>query len=193
MGRAYLRRLVFVTNNPHKVEEARSLLEPIGIDVVQRDVEKLEIQSEDLSRIALAAARFAFLRIREPLIVEDSGLFIEALRGFPGPYSSFVYKTIGITGILRLMEGVEDRRACFKSVIALVAPGLERVFEGVSCGLIAYKPSGGGGFGFDPIFVPEGGDKTFAEMSLEEKNSYSHRGRALRKLADFILSEASNR
>ena len=182
-------RLYMVTGNRHKVEEAKEILERYGVELVQAEARKLEIQSESLEEIALTAARYAYLQLRKPLIVEDAGLFIEALNGFPGPYSSYVYKKIGVEGLLKLMEGVSDRRACFKAAVAYVAPGVERVFTGEVCGWIAGEARGSGGFGFDPVFVPEGESRTFAEMSLEEKNRYSHRARAFKRLGEWIVRE----
>ena len=184
-----VKRVYMVTGNRHKVEEARRILERYGVELVQANARKLEIQSESIEEIALTAARHAYLQLRRPLIVEDAGLFIEALKGFPGPYSSYVYKKLGVKGVLKLMEGVRDRRACFKAAIAFVAPGVERVFTGEVCGWIAREARGSGGFGFDPIFVPEGEDRTFAEMSIEEKNKYSHRARAFKKLGEWIVGE----
>lgn len=180
-------RLYLVTGNKHKLEEAGAILEPYGIKLEQAPVtEKLEIQSESLVDIALYAARDAYRRIRLPLIVDDSGLFIEALRGFPGPYSSYVYKKIGYTGVLKLMEGVEDRRACFKTVAVLIHPPIEKVFIGETCGVISDTPRGMGGFGFDPIFIPDGHTMTYAEMSFEEKNKVSHRYKAFSKLGEWV-------
>ncbi len=174
-----------VTGNKHKVEEASSLLSGTGIELRQASIEKIEVQDEDLARIALEAARHAYSRVRRPVIVDDSGLFVDALKGFPGPYSSYVYKTIGVEGLLRLMEGVRDRRACFRTALAVIYPPIEAVFEGISCGWIAMEPRGSRGFGFDPVFIPEGEDRTFAEMSLEEKNRYSHRARAFKAFAEW--------
>ncbi|RLE72114.1 MAG: non-canonical purine NTP pyrophosphatase, RdgB/HAM1 family, partial [Thermoprotei archaeon] len=123
-----------------------------------------------------------------PFFVEDAGLFVEALNGFPGPYSSYIYKTIGCEGILKLLEGVDNRKAYFLSVVALRAPGLgDVVFKGKVNGIIANEMRGEKGFGFDPIFIPDGCEKTFAEMNIEEKSRYSHRGKALRKMGKWIV------
>lgn len=174
-----------VTGNRHKVEEASNLLDGSGITLEQAPLGKLEVQNDNLTIIALEAARRAYTLLRKPVLVDDSGLFVEALNGFPGPYSSYVYKTIGVSGILRLLKGVSNRRACFRTALAMIYPPLERVFVGESCGIITVEPRGRGGFGFDPIFIPEGEEKTFAEMSLEEKNRYSHRSRAFRSFAEW--------
>ncbi|NOZ89276.1 MAG: RdgB/HAM1 family non-canonical purine NTP pyrophosphatase, partial [Crenarchaeota archaeon] len=131
-----------------------------------------------------AAAAYALTGT--PVAVEDAGLFVDALSGFPGPYSSYVYKTIGVHGILRLLEGEENRAARFVSVIAYAGPWGVQLFRGEVKGSIAAEPRGSGGFGFDPIFIPEGADKTFAEMNIEEKNMYSHRARAARKLCSWL-------
>ena len=120
-------------------------------------------------------------------MVEDAGLFIEALKGFPGPYSSYVYKTLGVQGILKLMEGVKRREAYFLSAIAYAEPGLEpKVFLGKVEGFIVPEARGSKGFGFDPIFQPKGSEKTFAEMGVEEKNRFSHRAKALSALAEWL-------
>ncbi len=180
-------KIYFATGNPHKIRELAAVLEPLGIELVPVRAEKLEIQSESLEEIA----RFAAQRLPEmdaPVAVEDAGLFVEKLRGFPGPYSSYVYKTLGLWGILRLLEGVDERRAYFESAIGVKTPrGRVLVFKGRVHGTITAEPRGKGGFGFDPIFVPEGATKTFAEMRLSEKNMNSHRARAARALAEWLL------
>ncbi len=182
-------RLYLASKNVGKISELRKLGSYFGIEVVPVDLPKVEIQSESLEEVSLYSVVNAFLTFRRPLIVEDSGLYIEALNLFPGAYSSFVYKTIGIHGVLKLLEGVENRRAYFKSVIALAAPNLSgvKLFTGVVHGVIATEPRGSGGFGFDPIFIPERSSKTFAEMNDEEKNRVSHRGGAFRALASWLV------
>lgn len=179
-------RVIYIaTSNMHKVEEINAVLQECGYRVEPINVPKLEIQG-DLKRVALYAAATAYSVVGKPVLVEDAGLFIEALRGFPGPYSSYVYKTIGVDGILRLMKGVDNRRAYFYSVIALAYSGGLALFEGRCDGYIADKPRGNKGFGFDPIFIPERDNRTFAEMDVEEKNKYSHRARAARALCSWL-------
>ena len=187
--------LLFVTKNVHKVLEAKTSINLLGlgkyIDIKPINLPKLEIQSDDLRQIALFAAKYAYERSTKeyPIIVEDSGLYIESLNGFPGPYSSYAYRTIGIKGILKLMENVENRRATFVTVIALIHPELgEKIFEGHAEGIISKEPRGSRGFGFDPIFIPQGHNKTFAEMNIEEKCKYSHRGAAFRNMALWLAS-----
>ncbi len=180
------KEIAIATSNIHKIRELEQVLSKCSIRLRQVDIPKIEIQSEDLQLVAINAAIAVYNILREPVIVEDAGLFVEALSGFPGSYSSYVFKTIGINGILRLLEGVEDRRAYFESVIALAHNRGVLCVRGRVYGSIATEPRGSGGFGFDPIFVPEGSTKTFAEMSLEEKNKYSHRGRAARELCRVV-------
>ena len=189
MGGGEPRRIVFVTGNRHKVEEVNVVLRRCGYEAVpQANTVKMEIQSESLEEVAALAAAAAYTAIRRPLIVEDAGLFIKQLNGFPGPYSSYVYKTIGIRGVLKLLEGVDDREAEFVSVIALAYSGGVRLFKGTVRGTIAEQPRGSGGFGFDPVFVPEGYTRTFAEMSVEEKTAVSHRGKAAQELCEWLVS-----
>ncbi len=181
-----LKTILFATGNKHKVEEVNTVLKRCGYIAEPAPAPKLEIQAESLEEVVLVAAAQAYHMLRRPVIVEDAGLFIEALRGFPGPYSSYVYKTIGIKGVLKLMDGVENRKARFVSVIALAHSSGIELFRGEVEGVIAKEPRGAHGFGFDPIFIPAGASKTFAEMSVEEKTRYSHRGRAAEKLCQWL-------
>ena len=174
----------FLTSNKHKFEEVKPIFDEYGIELVMLPYEKVEVQGS-LEQVAVVAAAIAY-SLPKPLLVEDAGLFVEALNGFPGPYSSYVYKTIGWKGILKLMEGVKNRRAYFKAVVACFHKGI-RVFEGVVEGEIAEEGRGNKGFGFDPIFIPKGYNKTFAEMGVEEKSKISHRGKAFRKAAEAIV------
>ncbi|NAZ11371.1 MAG: XTP/dITP diphosphatase [Desulfurococcales archaeon] len=183
-----MRRIYFATSNKNKFNEASRILEKYGYELVLFSFEKRELQSTDLGEIALQSALIAYTYVNAPVVVEDSGLFIKALNGFPGPFSSYVYKTIGVRGVLKLMEGVTDRSAYFEAAVAIVMPPFERVFKGSVYGRIADSPRGTGGFGFDPIFIPENEDRTFAEMSVEEKNRYSHRARAFEKLGIWLKS-----
>jgi len=183
--------LWLLSSNRHKYLEIESIAREYGIRVIPVEGLKLEIQDDELSNIALTAAVMGYSILRKPVLVEDAGLFVEALNGFPGPYSSYVFKTIGVNGILKLMSGLSNRDACFKSYA--VAIYNDRIVKGYGevCGYITSEPRGDKGFGFDPIFAPlEQPDKTFAEMSVEEKNRYSHRARAVRRVFDEIASIA---
>ncbi len=152
-------------------------------------VKAVEIQSDSLEQIAKASAIDAFNRCHLPIIVEDAGLFVTALKDFPGPYAAYVYKTISNPGLLKLMNGVKNRKATFRSVIAYYGGQDKPIcFEGEAAGTIAQDEIWGKlntGFGFDPIFQPVGSEKTFAEMTIEEKNCFSHRAKAIRKFAQW--------
>jgi XTP/dITP diphosphohydrolase len=189
-------RIIFLaTGNFHKFDEARRVLMEYGISSGMLRVKAVEIQSDSLDEIAKTSVIDAFNRCGLPVIVEDAGLFVDALRGFPGPYAAYVYKTISNPGLLKLMENVEDRNASFRSVIAYyhgqTAP---LCFEGEAAGTIVHDEIWGNlktGFGFDPIFQPEGSKKTFAEMTIEEKNGFSHRASAVRKFAEWYRKKSS--
>lgn len=177
-----------LTSNEGKFRELEALAKGYGIELEWVRTPKWEIQSEDLAEIAKFSAEIAFSTLKEPVIVEDTGLFIDSLNGFPGPYTSYARKTIGLEGILKLMEGKNDRRARFVTYLAYADSINTKVFVGEVRGVIADSIRGSRGFGFDPIFVPEGSDKTFAEMDVEEKNKYSHRAKAFRAFAEFFKS-----
>lgn len=181
------RVVFFATGNIHKFHEARSVLSKYNIAVAMLNLDTVEIQADNIETIAKASASDAARKSGLPVFVEDAGLFIKALNGFPGPYSNYVYRTIGTKGILKLMEKISQRNAYFHSVIAFCNPYEEKeplCFQGRIDGKLTYKERGKQGFGFDPIFEPEAGNReTFAQMTTEEKNRYSHRARALRKFA----------
>jgi len=182
------RVIFFATNNINKFNEARKVLAEYKIAVGMLRVKTLEIQSENLEEIAKTSVAEAFRKCKLPVIVEDAGLFIETLNGFPGPYAAYVYKTIGDKGLLQLMKSIKNRKAEFQSVVAYHSKELELpvCFKGKAIGGITNEERREGnksGFGFDPIFKPENIDKSFAEMSVIEKNMYSHRAKALRKFA----------
>ncbi len=173
----------FVTTNEGKFQEVRKIAEKFGVNVTWINYDYDEFQGNDLEEIALKSAKNLAGKVEPPFVIEDSGLFIDALRGFPGVYSSFVFKTIGNEGILKLMSGVEDRRARFVAVVVFYDGSEFHIFKGVVEGRIAESMRGSKGFGFDPIFEYEG--KTFAEMG-EEKNEVSHRRRAFQSLFEWL-------
>lgn len=178
-------RVTFITSNPGKLREAMAYLSPLGIEVHGLKFSYPEIQADSLEEVAAYGVEWLSKRIDGPFFLDDSGLFIDALKGFPGVYSAYVYKTLGVDGILKIMEGVKDRRAHFKSVIAYW-DGEVHIFTGRIDGKIALEKRGSRGFGFDPIFIPEGYERTFAEMTTEEKNRISHRGRAFEAFSNWL-------
>ena len=183
------RVMFFATGNIHKFHEARSILTGLDIAVGMLRMKDMEIQSDSLVEIAQTSAQDVFKRSGLPVIVEDAGLFIDALKGFPGPYAAYAYKTVGNKGLLKLMQNVDDRKARFRSAIAYCdSEKAPVVFEGEAEGEITVAErvgNGRSGFGFDPIFKPSGSGKTFAEMTLEEKNGFSHRAKAVRKFSEW--------
>jgi len=184
------RVIFFATSNVNKFNEARKVLAECKIAVGMLRIKAPEIQSSSLEEIAKTSVMDAFKRCNLPLIVEDAGLFIDALNGFPGPYAAYVYETIGNRGLLKLMENIEKRKAKFHSVIAFHSTELKSpiCFKGEASGEIAKRERRGNsesGFGFDPLFKPAKSNKTFAEMTTMEKNKYSHRAQALQRFAEW--------
>ena len=179
----------FATGNMHKIREAQQEFERVNYEVVQFKVTRVEPQVADPVEIAIFSLKYLIStnKVQKPIFVEDAGLFIESLNGFPGAFSAYVLQTLGNSGILKLMEGIGDRRAHFLSTVAYGSPRTKPVtFTGRVDGIIATESRGKGGFGFDPIFQPQGESRTFAEMVPEEKNKYSHRAIAFRKLAQWL-------
>ncbi len=175
--------MYFITSNRGKFVEVKEIAAKYGINIEWLDREYLEPQGSDLEEIARKSAEMLSKEINGEFFIEDSGLFIEALNGFPGPYSSYVFKTIGNEGIIKLMSNVKNRKAYFKAVIAYFDGKEVHTFVGKVEGKIANEIRGTGGFGYDPIFEYEG--KTFAEMG-EEKNEVSHRRRALERFFEWL-------
>ncbi|OAQ52350.1 non-canonical purine NTP pyrophosphatase [Natrinema mahii] len=173
----------FVTGNEGKAREAREYLSDIE-PVEQIEYDYTEIQSDSLAEIAAHGAREAVAELgdEEPVLVDDAGLFVEALGGFPGPYSAYVEDTVGVERLWRLASEEENRRAHFRTVLAYADEDGTETFEGSVAGTLV-APRGEGGFGYDPIFEYNG--QTLAEMSTEEKNAISHRGRALAAFTEW--------
>ena len=175
----------FVTSNVHKFQEARNVFSEYKIATAKLRVEAIEIQDDSLENIAKYSIKDAVKNCGLPVFVEDAGLFIEELGGFPGPYSKYFYNTVGLKGVLKLMKNVENQSAYFMSVVAFGSPDEQPIcFVGKVKGKLSLEMKGTSGFGYDPIFIPSKGDgRTFAEMTTTEKNGISHRAEALRKFA----------
>lgn len=176
-----MRSITFVSTNENKYQEVRSILSSHGVFVDFAQVSLVEVQSDSLEEIAREKAKSAFAKIGRPVIIEDDGLFIDALGGFPGQYSSHAFKTIGNAGILKLLAGSKDRSAHFMSLIAFYDGSNLSTSEGKVEGSIS-DTIAGGGWGYDPIFIPAGAGLTFADLK-EKKNKYSHRRKALDSFA----------
>lgn len=185
-------RLAVVTGNPHKAEEMAAFLEGT-VEVEHVSLDCPEYRDDEVGPIAREKARFAYETLCRPLIVDDTGFFVSALRGFPGPYAAYVLRTLGNEGMLRLLEGAADRSAFFVTAVAYADADGIRLFEGRLDGEITTAPRGSEGFGYDPIFAV--GDRTLAELPLAEKNRFSHRARALSAFRDWFpaKSDGDNR
>ncbi|MEA3558453.1 MAG: XTP/dITP diphosphatase [Candidatus Thermoplasmatota archaeon] len=180
-----------VTTNPGKLKEIKRYMDTLELEVGLQESMFIEVQAGTLEEVVQYGLDQLAPTIEDgvSLIKDDSGLFIDALSGFPGVYSAYVQRTISNEGILKLMEGVKDRGAVFRTVIGYrMKNGGTGLFRGECRGAISREIRGRQGFGFDPIFIPEGKSITFAEMSLKEKNSMSHRINALKKLVAFLSS-----
>jgi XTP/dITP diphosphohydrolase len=192
------RIILFATDNVNKFNEARRVLAEFKIAVGMLRIKGSEVQSDSLEEIAKTSVLDSFGRCRLPIIVEDAGLFVDELRGFPGPYAAYVYRTVGNEGLLRLMQNVNVRNAKFESAVAYMSERHEFpvCFKGEVTGEITKKERRGTnqmGFGFDPIFRPDGSEKTFAEMTISEKNGFSHRAMALRRFGEYYKKLGSRR
>ena len=187
-------KIVFATNNAHKLSEVAQVVGDKFELVTLREcgiTEDIPENEPTLEGNALAKARYVYSRTGLNCFADDTGLEVDALNGEPGVRSAR-YATDGHDDeankrlLLERMQGVENRAAQFRTAVALIVDGKEYLFEGIVRGDIACEEHGAGGFGYDPLFLPEGGALTFAEMSAEAKNEFSHRGRAVRKLAEFL-------
>lgn len=179
-------KLAVVTGNPHKVKEVAAYFAGI-LEVEHVPFESPECRHEDVGVIAEEKARYAWEALRRPLIVDDTGFYVTALNGFPGPYAAYVQDTIGNEGILKLVDGIEERSAYFETAIAFVRGGVTRIFRGRIEGVLV-QPRGSEGFGYDPIF--EVGGKTLAEIPLADKSQISHRARALRAFGEWLEADS---
>jgi XTP/dITP diphosphohydrolase len=177
-----MQRIVFVTGNKHKVEEAELAL---GKKLSTVDLDALEIQDEDVAKVSEWTVKWAFSKMLRPCFVEDTGLYIAALNGFPGAYAKYAKNTIGYDGWLRLLEGKADRSAEARTAIAFHDGRAVHVFVGSVRGSIAAEKRGVHGWGFDPIFIPEGSSKTYGE-DIEFRLSDGHRARAFKKFRAYL-------
>ncbi len=180
-----LSELSFATSNENKFQEAERILSNLGVQINFFKTTLEEIQSDNLSDIAQQKAINAYNRIQKPVIIEDDGLFINSLDGFPGPYSSYAYDTIGNKGIMNLLGNSKVRDAKFVSIIAYCDESFNpKLFESSIPGKISSVIEEGG-WGYDPIFIPAGESKTYANVS--DKDKFSHRAASLKKFSNWFL------
>ena len=178
-------KIKVITSNPGKVAEYQKAFDDLGIEMEHYRLPYDEVQTSDLQEVVNKGMDEIIAKGVRDFIVDDTGLFIDSLKGFPGVWSAYAQKTIGNKGILKLMDGVENRGAEFRCCIGCDIGGKRIVVVGVCRGVITDCEKGTDGFGFDPIFSPDG-KLTFAEMSVEDKNKISHRGNAVRLLIDAL-------
>jgi XTP/dITP diphosphohydrolase len=184
----------FATNNEHKIQEVRAMLSPDFPLVGLRDIGCLEELPEDRETMegnSLQKAEYVFHNYKTTCFADDSGLEVDALQGEPGVYSARYAgpqknSMDNIRLLLKNLQGVANRKARFRTVITLITPAVTKQFEGIIEGHIIDNLRGTSGFGYDPVFIPAGFDKTMAEMTLEEKNKISHRALALAKLVAYL-------
>lgn len=185
---------MFITSNSHKYEEFSHAIGKTKITGVHCKTKYAEVQADTIDLVAMASATQIASYLSEAFVIEDSGITIDALMGFPGPYSSFVYQTIGNQGIIDLMRDKENRSASFRSVFILFDGNAFHKFTGETRGVLDTSQRGEMGFGYDPIFIPYEEedvlcDKTYAQLPIELKNKLSHRGKSLEKLIDYLSKE----
>ena len=177
-------KIVFATGNKDKLAEAKEIL---GIEIEGTSLEIDEIQSLDAIEVTVKKARAYFDKLKNPLFVEDVSFFIKSFNGFPGPFIDGFLKNLGNDGLTTLLKNYKDKTSVAQATIVYIDKnGKEHIFIGRVKGKIADKPKGDNGFGWDPIFIPNGSIKTFAQMDLRQKNKYSMRKKALAKLGKWI-------
>ena len=189
-----MKKLIFATNNAHKLEEVRAMLQPqysiISLDEIGCH-DDIPETADTLEGNALIKAKYIFDKYGLDCFADDTGLEIDALNGEPGVYSAryageACIPEDNIKKVLQLLGDNADRNARFRTSIALILEGKIHYFEGKVEGYIESSPKGEQGFGYDPIFTPQGYDKSFAQLSAGEKNEISHRGLAIKKLVEFL-------
>lgn len=173
----------FITGNENK---AREFSEIVGIDVPHQKVDVPEIQSDSLEEISKAKAVSAFEVLKKPVIIEDVSMELDALGGMPGPFIKFFITAIGPKGISDTARALGNDKARVRINYVLYDGKDFNIFANTVEGSISSEPRGESGFGFDPVFIPEGLNKTYAEMSSEEKNKVSHRRKPIQEIAEFL-------
>ncbi|HNT30134.1 MAG TPA: non-canonical purine NTP pyrophosphatase [bacterium] len=177
------KKLYLVTGNEHKYREFCAIV-PFPIERLALDLP--EIQSLDLEEVVRAKAAAAYTAVGKPVLVEDVSFEITAWHGLPGPFIKWFNQTLTPAGIARLMRSEADRSVAAREIIDLYDGTEHRLFYGEVTGRVAEEPRGESGFGFDTIFIPDGQERTYGEMSAEEKNTISHRAVALSKLKNYL-------
>ena len=162
--------IIYVTGNKYKIELAQRILGPLDVNIIQKKIYCPEIQDDKIENVSKFSAKYAANELQVPVIKNDSGLIIEGLNGFPGPYTAYVEDTLTEEGILKLMQDIENRNACFVEVISYCEPNCEPMsFVSKTEGSIALVKRGEYGWSYDRIFIPKGESKTLAEFNDDER------------------------
>lgn len=184
-----MENITFVTGNWSKIMSAKQILEPLGINVNHVKMNTTEIQADTVEEIAMHSAKEASEKLKCSVLKNDTGLFVEALGGFPGPYTHYVDEKLGENGLLKLLENVDNRKACFIEAYAYCEYGKEPVvFKSITNGQIALQKSGTFGWSWDYIFIPDGYDKTLANYPDEERFQVWNTD-GYKKLANYLLNK----
>jgi XTP/dITP diphosphohydrolase len=191
-GMINMKKITYVTGNWAKIASAKQALEPLGYEVDNIKMETPEIQADDVSDVAKYSAKWAAEELKRPVLKNDSGLYVNSLKGFPGVYTHYVQDTIGEDGLLTLMKDIKDRSAYFKEAIAYCEPNKEPiVFEGITKGTIAIKKSGTYGWSWDFVFIPDGEEKTLGCFPDEERWQFWSLD-SYKKLVEYLEKNKKN-
>jgi XTP/dITP diphosphohydrolase len=183
-----MKSVYLVTHSKKKLEEISEIAQEFNVqlEMPKNYPEKFEIQADSVQEVSKFSALTAYEKLKVPLVVDDSGLFVDALKGFPGVYSAYVLVTLGNSGILKLMNGISNRKAYVECCASFCDANGVKSFNGRVDGTILDSEKGELGFGFDPIFTPDGHNgKSLAELDMTEKNNISHRGKAFKAFFEW--------
>ncbi|HLC36717.1 MAG TPA: non-canonical purine NTP pyrophosphatase [archaeon] len=184
--------IIFATSNHGKALEAAKVLEKFNVKVKHKKMDIIELDLDSIEEISVEKAKSAFKKIKKPLIVEDTGVYLSAFPGFPGVVSKKVMKALRVKGFIKLLKGEKNRKMEFNTVFTFIwGKNKFKVFDSSIHGNVPFKPKGNSHkqLLYDSMFVPEGFSETFAEMTVEEKNKLSARGKALEKLGRWLKNE----
>lgn len=187
-----MQQIYFVTGNNDKFMEAKAILAKAGFELLKSDISIVEKKLPTEKEVSIGKAFAAVRELKAPLITEDTGIYFEAYKDFPGPNANVVFSGIGYEGLLKLLEG-KSRKAFFRTSVCFIKPNFNPVcFIGECRGIIAEKPSERISFAYDTIFIPDGDTRAFSEMTQEEKEKFSHRRKALEEFANWLREGGDN-
>ncbi|MBE6153519.1 MAG: non-canonical purine NTP pyrophosphatase [Firmicutes bacterium] len=181
-----MKTITYVTGNWAKVASAKQALDPLGYEINNIKLDTIEIQSDDVEEVSKYSAKWASEKLKCSVLTNDSGLFVEALNGFPGTYTRYVEETIGEDGLLKLLEGIENRKAYFKEVLAYCEYGKEPViFSNITNGTITKEKHGEYGWSWDFVFMPDGETQTLGCFPDDERWKFWSQA-AYKRLAEYL-------